>query len=147
MNHKYPLESPHTDFVSLVAEESTVRAVAAMAEQTAGLEVDELLLPEDYLREYGGSGSREEGLEMEFDELIEEETGEEILESDEGSEFGDDEDNGKGKGKTRGKVKESAKSAKGKKSKSKKKPKPAGQVLNELVGYSCSCLRFWLTSP
>ena len=64
-----------------MAEESAVRAIAVMAEQTAGLEVDELLLPEDYLQEYKDSGSREEDLEeMEVDELTEEETGEGTLE-------------------------------------------------------------------
>ena len=118
-----------------------------MAEQTAGLEVDELLLPEDYLQEYKDSGSREEDLEeMEVDESTEEETGEGTLESDKGSDYDDDEENGKGKGKAREKVDKPAKSAKGKKSKSKKQ-KPAEEVLNELVGCFCFCLRFLLTVP
>jgi len=116
-----------------------------MAEQTAGLEVDELLSPEDYLQEYKDTGSREEDLEeMEVDELTEEETGEGTLESDKGSDYDDDDDddeNGKGKGKAREKVNKPAKSAKGKKSKS-KKPKLAKQVLNELIGHSYFCLRF-----
>jgi hypothetical protein len=129
--------------VSLVAEENAVRAIAAMAEQTAGLRVDELLLPEDYLQEYKDSTAQEEDPEeTEVDELTEE-TEEEISESD----YDDGEDGGKGKGKAREKVKTPTKSAKGNKTKSKKKPKPAGQVLNELVGCSCSYLRFWLTVP
>ena len=136
MNHTRPLQSSHTEFVSLVAEESAVRAIATMAEQTAKLRVDELLLPEDYLQEYRDSTAREE--EMGVDESTEEETEEEILESNEGSDYGDDDDDEKGKGKAREKVQGPAKS--GKETKSMKKPKPAGQVLNELVGHSRSCL-------
>ena len=138
MNHTRPLESFHTEFVSLVAEENAVRAIAAMAEQTAALRIEELLLPEGYLQEYKDPRAREE--EMGVDESTEEETEEETLESDEGSDYGDDEDDEKGKGKAREKVKGPAES--GRDTNSKKKPKPAGQVLNELVGYFCSCLRF-----
>ena len=119
-----------------MAEENAVRAIAAMAEQTAVLRVDELLLPEDYLQEYKDTKPREE--EMGVDESTEEETEEEILESDEGSDYGDDEDDEKGKGKASEKVKRPGESGKDTKP---KKQKPAGQVLNELVGRFCSCLR------
>lgn len=135
MVYAYLHESSRTNFASSVAEENAVRAIAAMTEQTAGLEVDELILPENYLQEYEDLKSpqeRERDLEeTDVDELTEEET-------EEGSDYSGDEDDGKGKGKTREKAK---KPAKGKKPKS-KKPKSAGQVLNELVGYSYFRLRF-----
>jgi hypothetical protein len=131
--------------MSSVAEESAVRAIAAMAEQTAGPEVDELLLPGDYLQEYGDSRSREEEMEeMEIDESTEE-TEEEIVESNKGFDYDDLEDSGKGKGKARAKVKKLVKLMKSKESKPKKKPKSARQVLNELVGYSFSYSCFRLT--
>lgn len=115
-----------------VAEEHTVRAIAVMVEHTAGFEVNEILLPENYLQGCDDSLSpqeREKDLEeMELDELAEEDT-------DEESDYDDDGINGKGK--AREKVRKSS-LANGKKSKSKKKPKLAEQVLNELVGYSHS---------
>lgn len=140
-----PLNPSYTNFVTSVTEESAGRAIAVMAEQTAGLKVDELLLPEKYLQKHQDSGSlneiEEDPEEMEVNELIEDETEEEIVESDEGSIYGDEEN---GKGKAREKVKKPAKPMNGTKPKPKKKPKPAGQVLNELVGYSYSCSCFWL---
>jgi hypothetical protein len=132
-----------------VTEENAVRAMTAMAEQTEGLEVGKLILPENYLQEYNDFSSpkeEEEDPETGVDELTEEEPEEEIVESDGGSDY-DDEDDGKtsGKGKARENVKKPPKPANGKKTKP-KKPKPAGQVLNELVSYSCSRSRFWLMS-
>jgi len=138
VNCTLPLKPLYTKLAISVAEESAVRAVAAMAGQTAGLQVSELLLPKNYLQEYKDSRSpqeREEEMdEIEVDHLTEE-TEEEISESDEGSDFDDDDDEDNGKGKARQKAKDPAKSAKGGKSKSMMKLTPAGQVLNELVGY------------
>ena len=132
--------------MTLVTEENAVRAMAAMAEQTEGLEVEELLLPENYLQGYRDSGSpkvKEEDLEeIEVDEFTEE-SEEEIVESDEESDYNDDGDNGrrtKGKGKAREKVKKPTKPTNGK-TKPKRKPKSAGQVLNDLVSYSLLSLR------
>ena len=130
----------------LVTEENAIRAMDAMAEQTMGLEAEELLLPEDYLEEYKDSRPpkerEEDPEEMEVDELTEEETEEEVVESDGGSDYDGGDGNGKktkGKGKAREKVKKPAKPTSGeKKPKPKKKPKPAGQVLNELVSSSYS---------
>ena len=123
----------------------------AMAEQTVGLEAEELLLPEDYLEEYKDlqppKEIEEDPEEMEIDELTEEE----VVQSDEGSDYESSEGNGKkakGKGKAQEKVKKPTKPPSGgKKPKPKKKPKPAGQVLNELVSYSYSRSRLWLTVP
>lgn len=121
-----------------------------MAEQTAGLGIDELLLPEDYLQVYGDAGSPREG-ERNLEEIevggLTEETEEENSESDRGSDYDSDDDNGKGKGKAREKIK---KPTKGKKTRSKKKLKPAPQVLNELVSCRDSSLRFlthYFTGP
>jgi len=144
VNHKLPLSPSCADFVTPVTEENAVRAIAVVAEQTVGLEVDELLLPENYLQKYQNSRSPkeiEEDLEMEVNEFTEDETEEEIVESDEGSVYGD-EDNGKGK--AREKVKKPTNPLNDTRAKPKKKPKPAGQVLNELVGYLYPHSRFWL---
>lgn len=106
-----------------------------MAEQAAGLGADELLLPEDYLEEYGDARSPQEGEEDPEETGIgglAEETEEENSESDKWSDYDSDDDSGKGKGKAREKTK---KSAKGRKTRSKKKLKPAPQLLNELVGF------------
>jgi len=151
----FPLQPSCANFVHSVNEENAVRAMDAMAEQTVGLEVEELLLPEDYLEEYKDlrppKEREEDPEEMEIDELTEEETEEEVVESDEGSDYDGSEGKGKktkGKGKAREKVKKPTKStSEGKKPKPKKKPKPAGQVLNELVSYSYSRSRFWPTAP
>ena len=136
-------------------EENAVRAMDAMAEQTVGLEAEELLLPEDYLEEYKDlrppKEREEDPEEMEVDELTEEETEEEVVRSDEGSDYEGSEGNGKkakGRGKAQEKVKKPTKPPSGgKKPKPKKKPKPAGQVLNELVSYSYSRSRLGLTVP
>lgn len=124
-----------------VAEEHTVRAIAVMVDHTAGFEVNEILLPENYLQGCDDSLSpqeREMDLEeMELDELAEEDTEEDILGSGEESHYDDDGISGKGKGKARKEVKKST-PANGKKAKPKKKPRPAEQALNELVGYSHS---------
>ena len=136
-----------------MTEENAVRAMVVMAEQTEGLEVDELLLSENFLPEYKDPRSpkeREEDVEeMEVDELTEE-SEEEIVESDEGSDYDGGEDNGKktnGKGKAREKVNKPTEPTNGEKTKPKKKLKPAGQVLNELVRYSYSRSHFWLNLP
>lgn len=150
MNGALPLNLSHTDVVISVTEENAIRAIVTMSEQTGGLTVGELLLPENYLQRYMDSTSsneiEEDPGEMEIDELTEE-SEEEVMESDDGSDYGDEEGNSKGKGKARKKIKEPAKPASGTKTKPKKKPKPAGQVLNELVGYHSSCSRFWLMTP
>lgn len=152
MNPTLPLKLLRPNSLPSANEENAVRAMAAMAEQTVGLEVEELLLPEDYLEEYEDSRppkEREEEMEgMEIDELTEEETEEDVVETDDGSDYDGDEGGGKkakGKGKAREKVRKPANGEK--KTKPKKKPKPAGQVLNELVNCSFSCSRCWLTVP
>ena len=132
-------------------EENAVRAMAVMAEQTEGLQVRVLLLPENYLQECKDFRSlkeeEEDPQEIEVDELSEE-SEEEIAESDGGSDYDDEDDDGgkkvNGKGKAREEIGKSAKPVNDKKSKSKKKPKPAGQVLNELVSHSCSRSCFYL---
>ena len=127
--------------MALVTEQNAVRTMAAMAEQMEGLDVNELLLPENYLQEYVDfrppKVREEDPEEMEIDELTEEDTEEEVVESDEGSNYGD-EDGGKKtnrKGKAREKAKKPTKPMNGEKEKPKKKSKSAGQVLNELVSY------------
>ena len=115
-----------------------------MAEQTAGLGVDELLLPEDYLQMYGDAGSPQEGEEDLKETEVggsTEETEEEDSGSNRGSDYDSDDDSGKGKGKTREKAKKPTKLAKGKKTRSKKKLKPAPHVLNELVSCRGPSLR------
>ena len=138
--------------MALVTEQNAVRTMAAMAEQTEGLDVNELLLPENYLQEYVDfrppKVREEDPEEMEIDELTEEDTEEEVVESDEGSNYGD-EDGGKKtnrKGKAREKAKKPTKPTNGEKKKP-KKPRPAGQVLNELVSFPCSRPHFWFTVP
>ena len=113
--------------MTLVTEENAVRAIAVMTEQTAKLEVDELLLPENYLREYSDFVSAEEEEdpeEIEVYKLIGV-TEREIAGSGEKTDY----DNGKGK--ARENVK---KPVSGKESESKKKSKLAEQDLNKLVG-------------
>lgn len=138
--------------MALVTEQNAVRTMAAMAEQTEGLDVNELLLPENYLQEYVDFRPprvrEEDPEEMEIDELTEEDTEEEVVESDEGSNYGD-EDGGKKtnrKGKAREKAKKRTKPTNGEKKKP-KKPRPAGQVLNELVSFPCSRPHSWFTVP
>ena len=155
MNHTFPLKTTCANLALSVTEENAVRAMDTMAEQTVGLEAEELLLPEDFLEEYKDPRSpkerEEDPEEMEVDELTEEETEEEVGESDEGSDYDEGEGKGKktnGKGKAREEVEKPKKPASSeKKPKPKKKTKPAGQVLNELVSYSHSRSSFWLTVP
>ena len=124
--------------------------MAGMAEQTEGLGVDELLLPENYLQEYKDPRTPKEKEddpeEMEVDELTEEDTEDEIVESDEGSDY----DGGKGDGK-KGKGKEKAQEKVKKPVSGEKKPKPqkkqklGSQILNEFVRPTHSRPRPWLT--
>lgn len=81
-----------------------------MVEQTAGLELRRLLLPENHLQEYRGMAGDPD--EMEVEESIGE-VGEQA-------------------------VKEHTKPASAGKATSKSEPKPPRQTLNELVGRPCS---------
>lgn len=60
-----------TNIVTLVTEENAVRAIAIMVDRTVGIEVDELLLPENYLEKLGiprrVNEDEEDGHEMEVE--------------------------------------------------------------------------------
>lgn len=113
MNRTLQSKSFQADFVALVTEENAVRAIATMVERTTGLDVDELLLPEDSLgkhKEATRLPNEEEGdgRKMEVNELGEE--------------------------RVREKIDELTKRASGTKKNKENKPQPPEKVLNQLVG-------------
>ena len=125
-----------------MTEENAIRAIAAMAEQTVGLEVEQLLLPENYLKKYKPTrpliqdGIEGDPYEMEVGESSDESKDSEEESGNEGSYHG------KGKGKAREVVTKLPKSTNDTKNGADGKPEPPKRVLNRLVSCPYPCPRF-----
>lgn len=125
-----------------MTEENAIRAIAAMAEQTVGLEVEQLLLPENYLKKYRPTQPRiQNGRGGDVHDMGVDGSSDESEDSEEES---DNEGgyHGKGKGKARDVVAKHPKAANGTKGDTGDKPQPPKRVLNKLVSCPYSCPRF-----
>lgn len=130
-------KSSYADSVILVTEENAIRAIATMAEQTAGLDLNKLILPEDLFEKYSDINPPEgegDGHQMEVDGPNKGVVGTSISGNNGRS---------KGKGKLQEKVHKVAKPVSDTKKTPGDKLKSPEQVIYELVGCSRRIFAFF----